>query len=74
MEDCCGFGGTFSVKFPNISLDMGRTKVKNIKESGAEIVCSIDSSCIMHFGGIMQLDPEMKKIKTMHIAEILNCR
>ncbi|MDO4425036.1 MAG: (Fe-S)-binding protein [Planctomycetia bacterium] len=74
MEDCCGFGGTFSVKFPNLSLDMGRRKCENIASTGAEAVVSIDTSCLMHIGGILQLDREKKKIRTLHIAEILNCR
>ncbi|MDO4629200.1 MAG: (Fe-S)-binding protein [Planctomycetia bacterium] len=74
MEDCCGFGGTFSVKFPNISLDMGRRKCENIAASGAEVIASIDSSCLMHIGGILQLDAQKKRIRPLHIAEILNCR
>ncbi|MBP3694599.1 MAG: (Fe-S)-binding protein [Thermoguttaceae bacterium] len=74
MEDCCGFGGTFSVKFPNLSLDMGRAKCENIASTGASVVASIDTSCLMHIGGILQLDPQKKKIRPMHIAEILNCR
>lgn len=73
MEDCCGFGGTFSVKFPNLSLDMGRTKCENIAASGADIVASIDTSCLMHIGGILQLDAKKKHIQPMHIAEILAC-
>lgn len=74
MEDCCGFGGTFSVKFPNLSLDMGRAKCENIAASGAEFAASIDTSCLMHIGGILQLDSAKKHIRTIHIAEILNCR
>ncbi|MDO4574065.1 MAG: (Fe-S)-binding protein [Planctomycetia bacterium] len=74
MEDCCGFGGTFSVKFPNLSLDMGRTKCENIASTGADVVASIDTSCLMHIGGILQLDPQKKHIMPLHIAEILNHR
>jgi len=72
MEDCCGFGGTFSVKMPGMSLAMGRTKAENILKSGAEVVVSPDISCLMHVGGIMRRDPEMKHIRTMHIAEVLD--
>ena len=43
-EDCCGFGGTFSVKFPEISSDMARYKVNYILNSGAEFVTSTDQS------------------------------
>ncbi len=74
MEECCGFGGTFSVKMPGTSLAMGETKVENILRSGAEVVASPDSSCLMHIGGILSRKPEGRHIRTMHIAEILNSR
>lgn len=68
-EDCCGFGGTFSVKFPEISADMAKYKVKHILNSGADFVTSTDQSCLM------QIDGYAKKhgisIKTIHIAQIL---
>ena len=70
-EDCCGFGGTFSVKMPGVSLAMGRTKAENILRSGAEVVVSPDISCLMHVGGIMQRDPRMNHIQIRHIAEVL---
>lgn len=72
IEECCGFGGTFSVKMAGTSLAMGRTKVDNILKSGAEVVTSCDISCIMHFGGVMQRDPAAKHIQTKHIAEVLS--
>ncbi|MGD9126683.1 MAG: (Fe-S)-binding protein [Planctomycetia bacterium] len=71
MEECCGFGGTFSVKMPGTSLAMGESKVENIVKSGAEVVCSPDSSCLMHIGGIIEKDPKLSHIKIKHIAEIL---
>jgi L-lactate dehydrogenase complex protein LldE len=71
VEECCGFGGTFSVKMPGTSLAMGRTKVENIVRSGAEVVVSNDISCLMHIGGILQRNPQTKHIRTMHIAEVL---
>lgn len=71
MEECCGFGGTFSVKMPGTSLAMGQAKAENILKTGAEVVCTPDISCMMHFGGIMKRDPRMKHIRQMHIAEIL---
>ena len=46
-EECCGFGGTFSVKFPEVSGGMARTKLESIARSGADTVVSIDSSCQM---------------------------
>jgi len=70
-EECCGFGGTFSVKMPGTSLAIGRSKAENIARSGAEVVVSNDVSCLMHIGGILQRDPDLRHIKTMHIAEVL---
>ncbi|MFZ5829559.1 MAG: heterodisulfide reductase-related iron-sulfur binding cluster, partial [Planctomycetota bacterium] len=71
IEECCGFGGTFSVKMAGTSLAMGRTKAENIVKSGADVVTSIDISCLMHVGGILQRNSETRHIRTLHIAEIL---
>ena len=71
IEECCGFGGTFSVKMPGTSLAMGETKVENIVRSGADVVVSPDISCLMHIDGILRRKPETKHIRTMHIAEVL---
>jgi len=70
-EECCGFGGTFSVKLAGTSLAMGRDKVKSIVESGAEVVVSGDASCLLHVGGILQRDPALQHVRTMHLAELL---
>ena len=70
-EDCCGFGGTFSVKMPGMSLAMGRTKVENVIRSGADVLCSPDISCMMHVAGMMQRTAEAKHIQVKHIAELL---
>jgi L-lactate dehydrogenase complex protein LldE len=72
IEECCGFGGTFSVKMPGTSLAMGRSKAENIAQSGAEVVVSNDVSCLMHIGGILRRDPALRHIKTMHVAEVLD--
>lgn len=74
IEECCGFGGTFSVKMPGTSLAMGETKAANILRSGAEVVTSVDISCLMHIGGIMKKKPDMRHIRVLHIAQILNSR
>jgi L-lactate dehydrogenase complex protein LldE len=71
MTECCGFGGTFSVKMPGTSLAMGKTKVENIVKSGADVVTSNDISCLMHIGGILQKNPATQHIRHMHIAEVL---
>lgn len=72
VTDCCGFGGTFSVKVPEVSLDMGRVKAENVIQSGAEILASPDSSCLMHFSGILRRLPGGQRIKTCHIAQLLD--
>ncbi len=68
-EDCCGFGGTFSVKFPEISTEMAKDKVNSIINSKAEFVTSTDSSCLMQIGGFIK--KKGLNIKTIHIAQIL---
>jgi L-lactate dehydrogenase complex protein LldE len=72
IEECCGFGGTFSVKMPGTSLAMGQSKKENIVRSGADVVVSGDISCLMHIGGILQRDPTTRHIRIMHLAEILD--
>jgi L-lactate dehydrogenase complex protein LldE len=71
IEECCGFGGTFSVKMPGTSLAMGQSKAENIVKTGAEVVVSNDISCLMHIGGILQRNPATRHISTIHIAEVL---
>ena len=71
-ETCCGFGGTFATKFPMISTAMGEVKCASAFETGAEYIVSNDSSCLMHVQGL--LDKEGKKLKTIHLAEVLTKR
>jgi L-lactate dehydrogenase complex protein LldE len=71
-ESCCGFGGTFSAKFPMISCAMGENKNSSALETGAEYMVSNDSSCLMHLQGL--LDRQGKPLRTIHIAEVLNQR
>jgi len=68
-KTCCGFGGTFAVKFPSISTAMGEVKCASLLETGANIVVSNDSSCLMQIQGL--LDRQGKKIQCLHLAEIL---
>jgi L-lactate dehydrogenase complex protein LldE len=68
-EECCGFGGTFAVKFPEISGGMGRAKIEAIRSTGAGAVVSIDSSCLLHIGGM--LSRAGMDIRTLHLAEVL---
>jgi L-lactate dehydrogenase complex protein LldE len=71
-EECCGFGGTFSVKFPEVSGAMGRTKIESIQKTGASTVVSIDSSCLMQLQGV--IDRAGLPIRTLHLAEVLAAR
>jgi L-lactate dehydrogenase complex protein LldE len=71
-EECCGFGGTFSVKFADVSGAMARTKIESILRTGAETVVSIDSSCLMQLQGA--LSRAGSNIRTMHLAEVLASR
>jgi L-lactate dehydrogenase complex protein LldE len=71
-EECCGFGGTFSVKFPDISGGMARTKIDAILRTGADTVIGLDSSCLMQIQGAMR--HEGHSIRAMHLAEVLASR
>jgi L-lactate dehydrogenase complex protein LldE len=66
---CCGFGGTFSVKFEPISTAMAEQKVKHALETGAEYIVSTDSSCLMHQQAY--IDKHHLPMKTIHIIDVL---
>lgn len=66
---CCGFGGTFAVKFPEISSAMGDEKLSNFDETGADILVSADTSCLMHLQGRARRRGSTKRFA--HIAEIM---
>ena len=68
-ETCCGFGGTFSVKYEPISIGMAQSKVKNALDTGAQYMISTDVSCLMHIQGY--IDANNLPIQTMHIADVL---
>lgn len=67
--ECCGFGGTFSVKNPDVSVAMGTDKVRHVVETGAEVLVAGDNSCLMHLGGL--LDRQRSGVRVMHLAEVL---
>ncbi|PIE70912.1 MAG: hypothetical protein CSA22_05810 [Deltaproteobacteria bacterium] len=77
-DRCCGFGGTFSVKQPEISEQIVAEKVKEIVDSGADIVCGSDQACLMNISGYLGRLHDQgqipRDIKVMHIAEVLNSR
>jgi len=68
-ETCCGFGGTFSVKFPQISYAMDEVKCLSIQQTKAEYVVSTDSSCLMQIAGYLQC--HKLPVKIIHLAEVL---
>jgi L-lactate dehydrogenase complex protein LldE len=68
-EECCGFGGTFSFKNPDVSAAMAEEKIDNIVSTGAELCTGGDASCLMHLGGAMARRDSGPG--TVHFAEIL---
>ena len=69
VETCCGFGGTFAIKFDSISTGMGEQKVENALATGAEYLISTDLSCLMHLQGYIK--QKELHLKTMHLADVL---
>jgi L-lactate dehydrogenase complex protein LldE len=70
---CCGFGGTFAVKFPGISSAMGRRKLAPILAADPDAVVSTDSSCLMHLGGLLSRAGR-RRPRLLHLAEVLAAR
>lgn len=68
-EQCCGFGGTFAVSFPNVSKEMGNLKIEKLTELKPDVVASADMGCMMHFGGMMEKQGMQEK--RLHVAQIL---
>jgi L-lactate dehydrogenase complex protein LldE len=67
--ECCGFGGTFAVKNADTSVAMLGDKMRSVLDTGAEVLCSADTSCLMHIGG--GLHRLRAGVRTIHLAEIL---
>jgi L-lactate dehydrogenase complex protein LldE len=68
-EECCGFGGTFAVKNPDVSAAMGTDKIAHARATGAEVLCGADNSCLMHLDGLLRRADS--PLRTVHLAEIL---
>ncbi len=71
-DACCGFGGTFSVKYPEISTAIVDEKIQAIERAGVDAVISGDTSCLMQIGG--RLSRNGSKVRVMHLAELLASR
>lgn len=69
LEQCCGFGGTFSVSFPHISQKMGELKIEHLTEPQPDVIAGLDMACLMHLGGMMKRRKEA--IPHVHVAQIL---
>lgn len=69
VETCCGFGGSFAVKFESISLAMADQKVNHALKTGAQYLISTDLSCLMHLDGYIR--HKELSLKTLHIADVL---
>lgn len=67
--ECCGFGGTFSMKNPDVSVAMASDKARHVRETGAEVLVAGDNSCLLNVGGI--LNRQRAGIRIMHLAEVL---
>ncbi len=70
VDECCGFGGTFCVFEEAVSVKMGKDRIKEHAANEVEYITGADTSCLMHMEGILKRNGS--KVKTIHIAEILN--
>jgi L-lactate dehydrogenase complex protein LldE len=68
-EVCCGFGGAFSVKYPEISSAIDEAKARNIAKSGAGCLLAADLGCLLHIAG--RLSRDGSKVECRHVAEVL---
>ncbi len=69
VETCCGFGGTFAVKFESISIGMADQKVNHAAATGSKYIISTDHSCLMHLDGYIRY--KNMDMQTMHLADVL---
>jgi len=68
-DECCGFGGAFSVEFPELSGRIGKARLADLTATGAEFVTATDTSCLLHLDGIRRR--EGSGPRAIHLAEIL---
>lgn len=69
-DECCGFGGMFSIEEPAVSVQMGKDKLKRHMATGAEFITGPDSSCLMHMQGVAKR--EQMPIQFIHVVQILS--
>ncbi len=68
-DECCGFGGSFAVRYPQISGAMVQDKADFIEKTGADVVVATDAGCLMNIGGCLRR--RQSRVRTMHLAEML---
>jgi L-lactate dehydrogenase complex protein LldE len=68
-DECCGFGGSFAVRYPGISGAMVQDKAAFIEQTGADVVVATDAGCLMNIGGCLRR--RGSRVKAMHLAEVL---
>lgn len=68
-EQCCGFGGTFSVAYPNTSASMGKLKIEMLTADKPDIIGAVDMACMLHLSGIAQ--KQGRPLNKLHVSEIL---
>jgi len=68
-DTCCGFGGTFAVKFEGISTAMGEQKAQHVMDTKASYLISTDLSCLMHINGVME--KKQMPVQCLHLADVL---
>jgi len=68
-DQCCGFGGTFALKNPDLSVAMGSDKARHVRDTGAEVLVAGDNSCLAHIGGL--LSRQRAGMRILHLAEVL---
>jgi L-lactate dehydrogenase complex protein LldE len=68
-DECCGFGGTFSINEEAVSARMGLDRIRDHEQAGTEVITAADMSCLMHLQGLIRR--QKKTLRVMHVAEIL---
>jgi L-lactate dehydrogenase complex protein LldE len=68
-DECCGFGGTFSVTEPDVSAKMGRDRLGDVTRAGADVIVSTDNSCVMHLQGLARRNRQ--RMTFLHVAQVL---
>jgi L-lactate dehydrogenase complex protein LldE len=71
-DECCGFGGTFSIHEEAVSVKMGKDRIQDHLENNVEVITGTDTSCLMHLDGLIRRNDQ--PIKTMHIVQILSAK